>query len=74
MNTVCLSLCTLVYKSLNLTPHKLNVLKEDGSYLPLPPSGTVARVSTKHAKASVEDGVAVYGIQFGEVIGAYIDN
>ncbi len=53
----------------NLTPHKLNVLKEDGSYMPLPPSGTVARVATKRTKALMEDGVAVCDIQFGEVEG-----
>lgn len=63
-------------KLINLTPHAVNVLSEDKSpHFTLPPSGTVARVSTTRKRVDVlyseqaPEGIAVFGVRFGEVVG-----
>lgn len=51
----------------NLTPHALNIQREDGTMLEIPPSGTVARVTeTREARSSVA-GIAVTAAVYGEV-------
>ena len=40
----------------NLTPHALNVRKADGTFLELPPSGTVARRSVERVVVGEVDG------------------
>lgn len=63
-------------KLLNLTPHAINVLAEDKTpHFILPPSGTVARVSTTRQRVDViyseqaPEGISVFGVRFGEVVG-----
>ena len=53
----------------NLTPHALNVRKADGTFLELPPSGTVARRSVERVVVGEIDGVTVYATKFGELEG-----
>lgn len=48
----------------NLTPHELNVRKEDGSFLTLPPSGEVARVKVATMTMGRIDGVVITGQAF----------
>lgn len=54
---------------INLTPHALNVRKADGTFLELPPSGTVARRSVERVVVGEIDGVTVYATKFGELEG-----
>lgn len=52
----------------NLTPHELNVQKEDGSFLALPASGTVARVKAETVTMAHIGGVAITGQKFSDDI------
>lgn len=54
---------------INLTPHALNVRKADGTFLELPPSGTVARRSVERVVVGEIDGIAVYATKFGQLEG-----
>ncbi|WP_461369275.1 hypothetical protein [Candidatus Darwinibacter acetoxidans] len=53
----------------NLTPHALNVRKADGTFLELPPSGTVARRSAERVVVGEVDGITVYATKFGRLEG-----
>ena len=53
----------------NLTPHALNIIQEDGSVYTLPASGQVARVDAKRTVAYVMDGIEIFETVFGEVTG-----
>lgn len=53
----------------NLTPHVLNVRKADGTFLELPPSGTVARRSVERVVVGDVDGITVYATKFGQLEG-----
>jgi hypothetical protein len=53
----------------NLTPHALNVRKADGTFLELPPSGTVARRSVERVVVGEIDGITVYASKFGPLVG-----
>jgi len=54
---------------INLTPHVLNVVKEDGSVLTIPPSGQIARCAQVREKVGKEQGVALFSSSYGEVTG-----
>lgn len=57
-------------KFINLTPHVLNVVRDDGSVvLSVPPSGTVARVATQQTVVRQLAGVDVVRTVFGDVVG-----
>jgi hypothetical protein len=51
----------------NCTPHKISIQKEDGQFLTVPPSGTIARVTAKNSVAERLNGFIVYNTEFGEV-------
>lgn len=53
----------------NLTPHMLNVRRTDGTWLDVPPSGQVARVSENRTHVQVQgfDGIAVTVATYGQV-------
>lgn len=53
----------------NLTPHIINIVLEDGSTVNVPPSGKVARVEATFTPAGTVSGVPVYRRKFGAVIG-----
>lgn len=53
----------------NLTPHTLNIIEEDGSVYTLPPSGQVARVATERRIVNIIDGIEIFETVFGEVVG-----
>lgn len=53
---------------INLTPHAMNIKTADG-WVTVPPSGTVARVSSEATPAGSIDGVALSRVTFGEVTG-----
>ena len=53
----------------NLTPHTVNVIRQDGSVLDLPASGQVARCSQSAELVFVQDGIEVTRQAFGEVVG-----
>ena len=55
-------------KFINLTPHELNVQREDGSLLTVPPSGTVARVKAETTTVGKIDGVAITKQTFAAAI------
>lgn len=53
----------------NLTPHALNIIEEDGNVYTLPTSGQIARVAATRTVAYVMDGIEIFETQFGEVEG-----
>lgn len=54
----------------NLTPHNVTFVAEDGSVLrTIEPSGTLARVSTKTVAIGEVDGLPITTTEFGEVEG-----
>lgn len=53
----------------NLTPHVLNIVRQDGSVLEIPATGTVARVETERELDVVIDGVEIFETTLGAVIG-----
>lgn len=53
----------------NCTPHRLNVLKKDGTVLDIDPSGIVPRCSTSSTEIADLDGISVVQSVFGEVTG-----
>ena len=52
----------------NLTPHTINIIREDGTVLAIPSSGTVARCTQKETVLNVHDGVKITRQEFGEVV------
>lgn len=52
----------------NLTPHAITLRTESGD-ITIPPSGTIARVSTKETEVGTIAGLKVVSRQFGEVTG-----
>ena len=44
---------------INLTPHTINVIKEDGTVLTIPTSGTVARCTQTETVLDIHDGVKI---------------
>jgi hypothetical protein len=54
---------------LNLTPHAIVVQANDGTTVTFPPSGTIARVSTKTVEASGVAGIPVIKTLYGAVEG-----
>ena len=55
---------------INLTPHELNVQREDGSLLNIPASGTVARVGQKETVVDTLEGINITQQVFdGDVTG-----
>jgi hypothetical protein len=56
---------------INLTPHNLNLLRQDGTYLDIPKtkSGVIARVIATTELVEVVEGVALSSTTYGEVTG-----
>ena len=54
-------------KIVNVTPHAISVLGQDGNTRVFPPSGTPARVSSRSVAMTAIDGMAVVKTVFGEV-------
>ncbi len=54
---------------LNLTPHAITLRRSDGSEVVFPPSGTVARVTTREVVKGEVDGVPVVRTEYGAVEG-----
>lgn len=54
---------------INLTPHALSLMLPDGSTVVIPPSGTVARVTTEEVVTGEVAGVPVVERRFGAVEG-----
>lgn len=53
----------------NLTPHSLNIIGTNGDVVTVPPSGSVARVSTQRVAGPQVDGIDTYRVTFGQVEG-----
>lgn len=53
---------------LNLTPHAVNVIREDNTTLTIAPSGTVARVSQMREQIGEVEGIPINVSKFGEVV------
>jgi len=54
----------------NLTPHALNIIEEDGTTVyTLPASGQIARVEVERTVDFVMDGIEVFSTVYGEVTG-----
>lgn len=52
----------------NLTPHTVNLITASGETISLPPSGTVARVSSKSSPVGEVEGILLTRVTFGEVL------
>lgn len=53
----------------NCTPHELNIRRQDGSFVQIAPSGTVARVESRREFAMSRNGIAISRTRFGKVTG-----
>ena len=53
----------------NLTPHTINVIQEDGSVLDIPASGTIARVAVQQTQVTAIDGMPVMATTYGDAEG-----
>lgn len=53
----------------NLTPHPITLVRENGETTTIPPSGVVARVAVKREKIGELNGFPVHRSIFGEVEG-----
>jgi hypothetical protein len=54
---------------INLTPHNLNLLRQDGSSLDISKSGSLARVAATSTLVEVVEGVELNATDYGVVIG-----
>lgn len=54
-------------KVINITPHTLNIHLDDNVKV-IPPSGTVARVTTTSKEVARVNGIAIYSTSFGEIV------
>lgn len=53
---------------LNLTPHAVNIVREDDTIFTIAPSGTVARVSQMREQIGYIEGIPLNVSKFGEVV------
>ena len=53
----------------NLTPHTLNIIRDGGEDIIIPPSGTVARCAVNRRQIGTIDGVPINATEFGAVEG-----
>lgn len=53
---------------INLNPHKVDIIKEDGTVLTVPPSGIVARCSQNETVLDIRDSVKITRQEFGDVV------
>lgn len=53
---------------LNLTPHSVNIVREDDTIFTIAPSGTVARVSQMREQIGTIEGIPLNVSKFGEVV------
>jgi hypothetical protein len=54
---------------INCTPHRINVVRKDGSVFDIDPSGTVPRCATSVTEVMELDGISIVKSVFGEVTG-----
>ena len=52
---------------INLTPHKINLIGQDGNAITVAPSGTIARCSVKQEEVGELNEVTLYKSIYGEV-------
>jgi hypothetical protein len=52
----------------NLTPHTLNIVRQDGTVLDIAPSGKVTRVTTTSVVVGEIDGIEIRKTDFGQVV------
>lgn len=55
-------------KLINLTPHTVNIVKNDNSIISFPPSGTIARVFSDYVKRGTVNDIDVVDVVYGDVI------
>lgn len=51
----------------NLTPHALNIVCEDGSIRTVAPSGRIMRVSSEYVPQNTINGITTYKVNYGNV-------
>lgn len=56
-------------KIINLTPHAITIIAEDGTKTEFAPSGVIARVAQIREQVGTLDGFSLYRNTFGEVVG-----
>lgn len=56
-------------KLINLTPHEVNIRRQDGTFLSIPPATNPARCTVTSSVVRVEDGISFSRAEFGEVTG-----
>ena len=53
---------------INLTPHVITIVREDGNKIELTPSGVIPRVSVKTVPAGEVNGIPLFHNEYGNVI------
>jgi len=54
---------------INLTPHALNIINNDGNVVDIKPSGLIARVAASSAVIATVNGFSISQQTFGDVVG-----
>ena len=57
----------IIMTIVNLTPHKLVIVREDGNKITIDPSGIIPRVSTTVEKIGEEGGIPLFRTCYGNV-------
>lgn len=60
---------SMTVEIINLTPHTLNIQREDGSMLEIPASGQLARLAESRETLTSVSGIAVNRAKYGEITG-----
>ncbi len=53
----------------NLTPHEITLVREDGEVMKIPPSGQVARVKVEQEVVNEINGISIVRTKFGDIEG-----
>lgn len=54
---------------INLTPHDLNIVGDDGVVVDIPKTGDVARVNVDRVKVGSVNGIDLFNSVYGDVVG-----
>lgn len=57
----------IIMTIINLTPHMITIVREDGNQITIAPSGVIPRVSTTVVKVGEEGGIPLFRTEYGQV-------
>lgn len=57
----------IIMTIINLTPHVITIVREDGTKIEIKPSGVIPRVSTTVVQVGEESGIPLFRTEYGQV-------